>query len=798
MSKMFSIIIPYFNKDYEISLILKSISLQTLSADDFEVVVVDDGSDKRIDHLINVYSKQFSISYHVLNHTANRGYVRNFGAAQSKGHYLVFLDSDILPDRNILARFKIKMGNGNGKAVFGFRNLLYNFDRFFIDEDLIETNFGIIQTLPARRDSRLPTIEFQTRNSIYMDGGWQLFYSNCFCISKLDYDQVGGFDEDFSANWGAEDIELGYRFFVNNIKIEYDTSIITYHLYHPENTLERLASLKKNYSLFLKKHPHWMVELFIREFESGPIEMIQNQEKIKSINYQINDDLLIFEFLSSLSGRTLLCGLISESLVNSTLVNCIFAPISTLRGNNILPLLGLETLFSDKYFETALINENYFDILGSGLITLIMDELSRICNTIFVYSPKSKMTYKWNSTRQKNVIFLTSHSYHFSINKNFLNLAVALSELGCNVGYEIFSNHLKRIDVLGGLMSFNDPQKIALVNKITNHELNIVGDKIPAFLDPSMIGFTTRCYGNHILWSELLYYNYDKEVKEEMIPHVKKFYLKRESDGNLFHNKIQSDILPCGIDARKLERLKGLNARISSDKFIFLWADQSTNSFSNLECILTSFTKIFGNSEKYILRLLCPDNKSFFFDSESLSIDMNKFHAMNANYRTEMSVCSLNNIITKYDSHKNIQFKLGTVNEDDFTKELIQADSYINLNSTLRVNTLVLESIALGIKPILLDNDAYRGYFDKSNFISVDCKRDLALISEPNFESIRINEREYLRYYHIDRPIELSLLDVFSRIKNNACILKNTDKFTSEFTSRYDWKTIAATILNDL
>ena len=87
---MISFIITTFNSDKTIVRAIKSI-LNQKSNLDFEIIVVDDGSnDKTKDVLKSYYDK---IKYY---YKENEGVAcaRNFGMQKAKGEYIIFVDSD--------------------------------------------------------------------------------------------------------------------------------------------------------------------------------------------------------------------------------------------------------------------------------------------------------------------------------------------------------------------------------------------------------------------------------------------------------------------------------------------------------------------------------------------------------------------------------------------------------------------------------------------------------------------------------------------------------------------------------
>jgi glycosyltransferase involved in cell wall biosynthesis len=86
----FSIIIPTYNR----AAILKDTLLSVLeqSFDDYEILVVDDGSTDDTKEVVAELNNNKIFYHHKLNE--ERSIARNFGAAKANGNYLIFLDSD--------------------------------------------------------------------------------------------------------------------------------------------------------------------------------------------------------------------------------------------------------------------------------------------------------------------------------------------------------------------------------------------------------------------------------------------------------------------------------------------------------------------------------------------------------------------------------------------------------------------------------------------------------------------------------------------------------------------------------
>ncbi len=95
----YSFIIPVYNRPDELHELLGTIAIQSFN--DFEVVVVEDGSSIKSEAVCNEFSNRFSIHY-VYQANTGPGPARNTGAEKAQGRWLIFLDSDCMLPPNYL------------------------------------------------------------------------------------------------------------------------------------------------------------------------------------------------------------------------------------------------------------------------------------------------------------------------------------------------------------------------------------------------------------------------------------------------------------------------------------------------------------------------------------------------------------------------------------------------------------------------------------------------------------------------------------------------------------------------
>ncbi|UKM63599.1 glycosyltransferase [Flavobacteriaceae bacterium GSB9] len=102
MNLDFSFIIPVYNRPDEIQELLQSFSV--LEGDtDFEIVIVEDGSEQSSKTVVEAFSETLNISY-FYKENSGPGDSRNYGMKRAKGNYFIILDSDcILPPQYLNA-----------------------------------------------------------------------------------------------------------------------------------------------------------------------------------------------------------------------------------------------------------------------------------------------------------------------------------------------------------------------------------------------------------------------------------------------------------------------------------------------------------------------------------------------------------------------------------------------------------------------------------------------------------------------------------------------------------------------
>ena len=98
----FSVLIPVYNTEKYLEDCLRSVLNQTYQ--DFEIIVVDDGSTDSSGLICDNYQKAYPEKIKVI-HKENQGLIsaRRVGIANASGDYCIFVDSDDYIENNLLS-----------------------------------------------------------------------------------------------------------------------------------------------------------------------------------------------------------------------------------------------------------------------------------------------------------------------------------------------------------------------------------------------------------------------------------------------------------------------------------------------------------------------------------------------------------------------------------------------------------------------------------------------------------------------------------------------------------------------
>lgn len=109
MNPSISVVIPVYNRTWELRRALESLVRQTVH--DFEVVVCDDGSTEDIRCILAPFESQIEVRYQRIDNSGGPARPRNVGISIARGEWIAFLDSDDWWDDGRLAVVGSELGD---------------------------------------------------------------------------------------------------------------------------------------------------------------------------------------------------------------------------------------------------------------------------------------------------------------------------------------------------------------------------------------------------------------------------------------------------------------------------------------------------------------------------------------------------------------------------------------------------------------------------------------------------------------------------------------------------------------
>ncbi len=174
----FSIIIPAYNEEIFLPACLESIKQQSLPADQFEVIVIDNGSTDKTRSIA-----EGSGATVIVDEQSNVSGLRNLGAKQAAGSVLAFIDADCTASKNWL----------NSALVY-------------IDDDSVSA-WGAPPGVPEDA-SWVQKSWFNLRKKMEMRISVDWLESMNLFVRKDEFFSIGGFNDSLVT---CEDVDFSYR-----------------------------------------------------------------------------------------------------------------------------------------------------------------------------------------------------------------------------------------------------------------------------------------------------------------------------------------------------------------------------------------------------------------------------------------------------------------------------------------------------------------------------------------------------------------------------------------------------------
>jgi len=249
----FSIIVPVYNRPNEIDALLESLTKQHFS-DDFEVLIIEDGSEIAAENIVKKYQSQLNIHY-FFKVNSGAGPSRNYGMQRATGNYFIILDSDVLLPETYLAEVQKGLAHHFTDA-FGGPDAAH--DHFTSLQKAINYSMTAVLTTGGIRGKKQAVGTFQPR-------------SFNLGISKKAFEKTQG----FSTMKNGEDIDLTFRLWEYGFETQLIDKAFVYH--KRRSTLAQFFKQTFGFGtarpLLNKRYPatakitYWFPSLFIIGFD---------------------------------------------------------------------------------------------------------------------------------------------------------------------------------------------------------------------------------------------------------------------------------------------------------------------------------------------------------------------------------------------------------------------------------------------------------------------------------------------------------------------------------------------------
>jgi glycosyltransferase involved in cell wall biosynthesis/peptidoglycan/xylan/chitin deacetylase (PgdA/CDA1 family) len=197
--KAISIIIPTYNRAERLKACLEALAKQTQPADDFEVVVVIDGSSDNTLEVLSTCQTPYSLQT-LLQANQGPNVARNRGVAAACSRYCLFIDDDIIADPR-LVETHLRFQHTHERAV-GIGQILFSSDN---QRDWFTK--GYVTGWESH---------YRLLNQTDEKPSWKDCYGGNMSMPRQIFAEVGGFAADLRR---SHDIELAYR--LSQIGVEF-------------------------------------------------------------------------------------------------------------------------------------------------------------------------------------------------------------------------------------------------------------------------------------------------------------------------------------------------------------------------------------------------------------------------------------------------------------------------------------------------------------------------------------------------------------------------------------------------
>lgn len=243
-----SVVIPTLNRARVLAQTIDQIESQTVPRDAYEVIVVDNASTDDTHSMLAEKSLEYSNLKFLFQSKPGAAPTRNAGLRKASGDIVLFIDNDILAERDLIEKHLEYQDRHSNASIIG----------------------AVITPWDGRTDSFLRYLRHRgiynpyTITSGTMD--FSYYHTGNVSTRRSTLLDAGGFNEEFFI-YGMEDIELGYRLQKLGCRMIHGDQARAVHQYFPtyKEFIERCEQAGYSLGKLIELHP----ELKQRFVENG-------------------------------------------------------------------------------------------------------------------------------------------------------------------------------------------------------------------------------------------------------------------------------------------------------------------------------------------------------------------------------------------------------------------------------------------------------------------------------------------------------------------------------------------------